>query len=92
MFRPDVADQLPLFKVNDDKVTTALGISTGKYKDKLGNVVYKKKTDMYSYNELAVGDFEKELALERKRIRGLLKEGQLRWQLRLELRPRLIYK
>lgn len=60
LFRPELADQLPLFRVDDDRMISALGIQSD-----------KKRRDYYSYKELIEGGYQKSAPAEEARLQKL---------------------
>ena len=77
MFRPDVANGLPSFRMEDSLVAEALKIQTGTFKNKKGVEVTKKRRDFYSYDEIENPDFVNEYSAQQKRNTELLGEGKV---------------
>ncbi|MDB9741855.1 cytochrome c biogenesis protein CcsA [Akkermansiaceae bacterium] len=76
MFRPDVANALPTFRIEDSHVAEALKIKTA-FTNEEGDEVTKKRADYYSYDEIENPEFIEEYSNQQKENLKLLGDGKV---------------
>ncbi len=77
IFRHEVADSLPSFRVEDSQIAEALSIQTGTFRDRHGVEVYKKKRDLYTYDEIFTEEFKESFAALNETRKENLAEGKV---------------